>query len=85
MKQSYLLVKHLVAFGMAAACVHAQGFYWNTASASSMAMGGVYLPSQAGAHRCARVESRGLDYAGRPDRWTSASPAFSREAPSAIR
>jgi long-chain fatty acid transport protein len=49
MKQSYLLVKHLVAFGMAAACVHAQGFYWNTASASSMAMGGVYLPSQAGA------------------------------------
>ena len=40
-------VKGLAAFGMAA-CVHGQGFYWDTASARSMAMGGVFLPSRAG-------------------------------------
>jgi len=48
MKSSYLFVKRLAAFGIVAACVHAQGFYWNSASARSMALGGVYLPSQGG-------------------------------------
>jgi long-chain fatty acid transport protein len=47
-KPSYLFVKCLVALGMAGASGYAQGFFWNTASARSMALGGVYLPSQAG-------------------------------------
>jgi hypothetical protein len=42
-----LVVKCLAAAGMATV-IHAQGFYWNTARARSMALGGVYLPSEAG-------------------------------------
>jgi long-subunit fatty acid transport protein len=49
MKSSHLLIRCVVAFGMAAAGAHAQSFFWNTTSASSMAVGGVYIPSQGGA------------------------------------
>src|ERR1700689_976908 len=63
MKSSYLFVK-CVAFGVAAASVHAQGFYWNTASASSMAMGGVYLPSQGGALDALSANPAGLTMLG---------------------
>lgn len=48
MKPPYAFVKYVVALGMAGTCGYAQGFFWNTASARSMALGGVYLPSQAG-------------------------------------
>jgi len=47
MKSSRLFVNCFVGLGLAA-CAHAQGFYWNTASARSMALGGVYLPSTGG-------------------------------------
>jgi long-chain fatty acid transport protein len=65
MKQSYLVVECLVAFGLAAASVHGQGFYWNTASASSMAMGGVYLPSQGGAIDALAANPAGLTMVSR--------------------
>ena len=63
MKPSYLCVKCLVAFGMAAS-VHAQGFYWNTASARSMALGGVYLPSQSGVIDSLTANPAGLAMVG---------------------
>src|SRR5271170_4034223 len=63
MKPSYLFVKCLVAFGMAAS-VHAQGFYWNTASARSMALGGVYLPSQGGVIDSLSANPAGLAFVG---------------------
>jgi long-subunit fatty acid transport protein len=47
-KWSYQFVRCFLAFGMAATCVHAQSFYWSTASAQSMGLGGVYLPSSGG-------------------------------------
>jgi long-subunit fatty acid transport protein len=63
MKPSYQFVKCLVAFGMAAS-VHAQGFYWNTASARSMALGGVYLPSQGGVIDSLSANPAGLTLVG---------------------
>ncbi len=64
MKVSYLSLKCVVAFGLAGACVQAQSFYWNTASASSMAMGGVYLPSQGGALDALASNPAGLTMLG---------------------
>jgi len=63
MKPSYRFVKCLVALGMAA-IVHAQGFYWNTASARSMALGGVYLPSQGGVIDSLSANPAGLTFVG---------------------
>jgi long-subunit fatty acid transport protein len=48
MKLSCLLVNGLVVLG-AAASLEAQGFNWSGASASSLAMGGAYVPFQGGA------------------------------------
>jgi long-subunit fatty acid transport protein len=76
--QSNLLVKSLLAFGMAAATVHAQGFYWNTASASSMSMGGVYLPSQAGAIDALTSNPAGLSTLGGRTLDFSLTSIFSR-------
>jgi long-chain fatty acid transport protein len=45
MKKSTHLTLSLLA---AAALGHAQGFYWNTASANSQSLGGVYSPSSTG-------------------------------------
>ena len=42
MKNLTRLVLGLLSF---AAFIQAQGFYWNTASASSMGLGGIYVPS----------------------------------------
>ncbi len=39
---------------------HAQGFYWNTASARSMALGGIYVPSSAGVLDALAVNPAGL-------------------------
>jgi long-subunit fatty acid transport protein len=58
MKPLYPLLKCFIAVNIAAG-IHAQGFNWSTASAKSMAMGGVYLPSQAGA-----IDSLGANPAG---------------------
>jgi hypothetical protein len=66
MKPSFLFVRRLVAVGMATV-VHAQGFYWNTASARSMALGGVYLPSQGGV-----IDSLAANPAGLA--WSAALP-----------
>jgi long-chain fatty acid transport protein len=68
MKPSYLFVKCLVvkcllAAGMATV-IHAQGFYWNTASARSMALGGVYLPSQGGVIDSLAANPAGLALTG---------------------
>ncbi len=46
--------------GSFALCVQAQDFYWNTASAHSMAMGGVYLPSADGAIDAMAANPAGL-------------------------
>jgi len=64
MKPSYPFVKAVVALGVASAYAHAQGFYWDTASASSMAMGGVYLPSQGGALDALSSNPAGLTLLG---------------------
>lgn len=64
LKRSYLLVKCLVVFGMAATSVHAQGFYWTTASAQSMSLGGAYLPSSSGAIDSLAANPAGLTLLG---------------------
>jgi long-chain fatty acid transport protein len=46
--------------GLTAACLQAQNFYWNTASARSMALGGVYLPSAGGAIDAMATNPAGL-------------------------
>jgi len=63
MKPCYLLVKCFAAIGIAAS-IHAQGFNWSTASARSMAMGGVYLPSQAGVIDSLAANPAGLGLLG---------------------
>jgi long-chain fatty acid transport protein len=64
MRLSHLFVKCVVLAGMAAPCVHAQGFYWNTASARSMALGGVYLPSKTGVVDALAANPAGLTMIG---------------------
>jgi long-subunit fatty acid transport protein len=64
MKLSHLFVNLVVGFGIVSVCAHAQSFYWNTASASSMAMGGVYLPSQGGALDALASNPAGLTLLG---------------------
>jgi long-chain fatty acid transport protein len=59
------LVKCVAAFGLAAA-VHAQSFDWGAASARSMALGGVYLPSQGGVIDSLSANPAGLTFVGRP-------------------
>jgi long-chain fatty acid transport protein len=46
--------------GLTTACVQAQDFYWGTASARSMALGGVYLPSAGGAIDAMAANPAGL-------------------------
>jgi long-chain fatty acid transport protein len=53
-------VKLVLACGIAAACLNAQDFYWNTASARSMSMGGVYIPSAGGAIDALAANPAGL-------------------------
>lgn len=64
LKASRLFIKCEVAFVMATACAHAQGFYWNNVSASSMSMGGAYLPSQGGALDALASNPAGLTLLG---------------------
>lgn len=46
--------------------LHAQDFYWNTASARSMALGGTYLPSAGGAIDAMAANPAGLTVLGGP-------------------
>jgi long-subunit fatty acid transport protein len=64
-KSSFPFVKVLLALGMAGAGLHAQGFYWNSASARSMALGGVYLPSQGGVIDSLSANPAGLAVVGK--------------------
>ena len=54
---------------MAAVCVpavlHAQGFFWNNASASSLSLGGCYVPSSSGVLDALTVNPAGSIGAGR--------------------
>src|SRR5580698_1212495 len=53
-------VKLFLASLTAVVAVNAQDFYWNTASARSMALGGVYLPSAEGALDALAANPAGL-------------------------
>src|SRR5271154_1933742 len=78
MKSSYLFVKCVVLCGIAATCVHGQNFDWNTASASSMSMGGVYLPSQGGALDALAANPAGLTMLGSRTLALSLTSVFAR-------
>jgi long-subunit fatty acid transport protein len=60
MHRQFSFVKICLAVSLTGACIQAQDFYWNTASASSMAMGGVYLPSASGALDAMAANPAGL-------------------------
>ena len=63
----------LLAVGFFATSAFGQSFYWNTASAQSVALGGVYVPSSSDAIGCGRGESRGAHRSHAP------SAGFERE------
>jgi long-subunit fatty acid transport protein len=52
--------KWILICGMAAVSGNAQDFYWNTASARSLAMGGVYMPSSSSAIDALAANPAGL-------------------------
>jgi long-subunit fatty acid transport protein len=58
--QSFPLARLLLVFGLTTACIQAQDFYWNSASARSMALGGVYIPSAGGAIDAMAANPAGL-------------------------
>jgi long-subunit fatty acid transport protein len=51
---------HVLALGAIASGLHAQDFYWNTTSARSQAVGGVYIPSSSGALDALATNPAGL-------------------------
>jgi len=65
-----------MAIALIAACANAQDFYWNTASARSMAMGGVYLPSSGGAIDAFAANPAGLTSVAAPTLDFSISSIF---------
>jgi long-subunit fatty acid transport protein len=67
----------LVALGIAAS-VQAQGFNWSTASAGSMAMGGVYLPAQGGVIDALTANPAGLALLGSRTLDLSLASVFAR-------
>jgi long-chain fatty acid transport protein len=60
MKSSIRPILGLVVTSLVVSCVHAQDFYWNVASAQSMSLGGVYVPSSAGALDALAANPAGL-------------------------
>ncbi|HEX4134531.1 MAG TPA: outer membrane protein transport protein [Bryobacteraceae bacterium] len=62
MKRLFPLSKIVFALGLTAVCSQAQDFYWNTASAHSMSMGGVYMPSSSGAIDAMTANPAGLTF-----------------------
>jgi long-chain fatty acid transport protein len=75
LQQSFKL---LVACGIVAACLNAQDFYWNTASARSMALGGVYLPSSTGAIDALAANPAGLTELSAPTMDLNVTSIFAR-------
>lgn len=63
MKLQYLFIHSLLLTAMAVS-VQAQGFDWTTASAGSMALGGVYLPSQGSVLDALAANPAGLNSVG---------------------
>src|ERR1700744_5104890 len=57
---------------------NAQSFYWNSASANSVAMGGVYVPTSAGALDAIATNPAGLSELKRPVLNVDATAAFAR-------
>ena len=51
---------NVLALSALAASLHAQDFYWNTTSARSQAVGGVYIPSTSGALDALATNPAGL-------------------------
>jgi long-chain fatty acid transport protein len=60
MKRLYSFAKFAFAISLSMTCIQAQDFYWSTASARSMALGGVYLPSAGGAIDAMAANPAGL-------------------------
>lgn len=60
MYRPFPFTRILLVAGLTAAGMQAQNFYWNTASASSMGMGGVYLPSSGSAIDAMSANPAGL-------------------------
>jgi long-chain fatty acid transport protein len=57
---------------------NAQGFYWNTASAGSMALGGIYVPSSSGVLDALAANPAGLSVLGGPVADLSFAGVFAR-------
>ena len=71
-------IKLLLLCAGATVCVNAQDFCWNTASARSMALGGVYLPSATGAIDALSANPAGLMALSRPTLDLSLTSIFAR-------
>lgn len=70
---------HRIALGLlAAVCLQAQDFNWNTTSARSIALGGVYVPSNAGALDALAVNPAGLALLSAPSLDLSLTSVFAR-------
>ena len=75
MKNLTRLVLGLLSF---AAFIQAQGFYWNTASASSMGLGGIYVPSSSHVLDSLAANPAGLATLDSPIADLSAAGVFAR-------
>jgi long-chain fatty acid transport protein len=60
MNRPFALAKFLLVLCAAACCLQAQDFFWSSASARSMALGGIYLPSPEGAVDALSANPAGL-------------------------
>jgi long-chain fatty acid transport protein len=60
MNRPFPFSKLLIGLALTTVCAQAQDFYWSTASARSMAMGGVYLPSTGSAIDAMTANPAGL-------------------------
>jgi len=75
MKNSIRLVLSLLSFAL---WTNAQGFYWNTASAGSMALGGIYAPSSSGVLDALAANPAGLALLDSPIADLSLAGVFAR-------
>ncbi|MGI4854881.1 MAG: OmpP1/FadL family transporter [Janthinobacterium lividum] len=73
-----ILTSACVCAGAAAPGLHAQGFYWNTASAKAMGLGGIYVPSSTSVLDAMSVNPAGLSELRRPVLEGAANAVFSR-------
>lgn len=78
MKFARYVAVAVVAAGFLASASFGQSFYWNTASAQSAALGGVYLPSSSNALDALAANPAGLTALNRPALDASVSTIFAR-------